>query len=90
MVLLTATIPEVYVATITTFISNSYGSLEETINRLSSLKLKIYLEENVTNFCAEILVDSERISTYGYFKIDHLGYISCIYEDTSDTRICLW
>ena len=37
---LTATGPEVYVATMTTIISDSYYSLADTLNQMESLKLK--------------------------------------------------
>ena len=40
LVPLTATRPEVYVATMTTIISNSYYSLVDTLNHMKSLKLK--------------------------------------------------
>ena len=56
MVPLTATGPEVYVAIMTTFISDSYDALEETLNHMKSLKLKSYPGENVTDCCAAILV----------------------------------
>ena len=57
MVLLTETVTEVFVATMTTFISNDYDALEETITHTKSLKLKIHLRKNFTYFCAPILVD---------------------------------
>ena len=49
LVLLTATGPEVFVATMTTFISDSYDDLEETLNHMKSLKLNSYTWENVTD-----------------------------------------
>ena len=61
LVPLTATGPEVFVATITTFISDSYDALEETLTHMKSLKLKINPGENVTDFYADILVDAERL-----------------------------
>ena len=57
---------------------------------MKSLKLKSYPGENVTHFCAAILVDAERIESAGAFKPEHLGYITRIFEDTSDSRFCLW
>ena len=57
---------------------------------MNSLKLKSYLGENVTYCCAEILVDSERLERAGAFKPDHIGYITHIFEDTYDSRFCLW
>ena len=42
IVMLTATGPLVYVATTTTFLSNFYDALEDNLNHLKSIKLKIY------------------------------------------------
>ena len=81
---LTSTGPEVFVATMTTFHSNYYDDLDENITHMKSLKLKSYLGENVTDFCAEILVDTKRLESAGAFKPEPLGYITCIFEDTSD------
>ena len=47
LVPLTVTGPKLYITTITTVISNSYDSLEETLNHLKCLKLKYCLGENV-------------------------------------------
>ena len=85
MVPLTATGPEVFVATMITFISDSYDSLEETLNHMKSLKLKSYPGENVTDFCAAIFVDAECLESAAAFKPEHLGYITRIFEDTSDS-----
>ena len=90
MVPLTATGPEVFVATMTAFISDSYDALEETLTHMKSLKLKIYPEENVIDCCAAILVDAERLESDGDFKPEHLGYITCIFKDTSDSSFCVW
>ena len=87
---LTATGPEVFVNTMTTFISDSYGALEETLNHMKILKMKTYPGENVTDCCAAILVDAERLESAGAFKPDNLGYITRIFEDTSDSRFRLW
>ena len=57
---------------------------------MKSLKLKSYPGENVTDFCAAILVDAERLESAGAFKPEHLGYITHIFEDTSDSRFRLW
>ena len=35
------------------------------------------------------MVDSERLESDGALKPDHLGYITCIFEDTSNSRFCL-
>ena len=90
LVPLTATGPEVFVATMTTFLSDPYDASEETLNHMKSLKLKIYPGENVTYFCATILVDAERLESSRTFKPDHLGYIIRIFEDTSDSIFRLW
>ena len=58
LVTLTATGPEVFVATMTTFLSGSYDSLEETITHMKSLKLKSYPGENVTD-CCEFFYNNE-------------------------------
>ena len=57
---------------------------------MKSLKIKSYPGENVTDSCAAILVDAERLESAGAFKPDHLGYITCIFEDTSDSGSLLW
>ena len=49
LVPLTATGTEVFVATMTTFLSGSYDALEETLTHMKSLKLKRYPGENVTD-----------------------------------------
>ena len=90
LVPLTATGPGVFVATMTTFLSGSYDDWEETLNHIKSLKLKSYPGENVIDCCAEILVDAERLESAEDFKPEHLGYITCIFEDTSDSRFRLW
>ena len=58
---LTATGPEVFVATMTKFLSDYYDALKETLNHMKSLKLKSYPGENVTDYCAAILVDAGRL-----------------------------
>ena len=90
LVLLTATGPEIFVATMTKCLSDSCDALEETLSNMKSLKLKIYPGENITYCCAEILVDSERLESSGDFKTDHLRYITHIFEYTSKFRFCLW
>ena len=74
----------------TTLLSHSYDALEYTLSHMKSLKLKIYPRDNVTDWYASILVDAERLESSGDFKPDHLGYITRIFEDTSDSRFCLW
>ena len=87
---LTATVPEVFVTTMTTFISDSYDALEETLNHMKSLKLKSYPGGDVTDCCAAILVGAERLESAGDFNPEHLGYITRIFEDTYDSIFRLW
>ena len=54
------------------------------------LKLKSYPGENVTDFCAEILVDVERLESASAFNPEQLWYITCIFEDNSNSRFCQW
>ena len=86
LVPLKATGPEVFVTTMTKFLSNSYDALEETLTHTKSLKLNIYPGENVTYFCAAILVDSERLESTRAFKPKHLGYITRIFKESSYDR----
>ena len=57
---------------------------------MNSLKLKRYLWEKVTYCCAEILVYAEPLESSRALNPEHLGYITHIFEDTSDSRFCLW
>ena len=88
--LMQATGPEVFVATMNTFLSNSYDALEYTLTHMKSIKLKSYPGTNDTDCCAEILVDAERLESAWAFKPEQLGYIIRIFEDTSDSRFRLW
>ena len=63
LVPLTATGPEVYVAIVTTFIFNSYDTLEDTLNSLKNLKLKRYPEDNVIDFYEAILVGVDSLES---------------------------
>ena len=85
-----ATGPEAFVTTKTKFLSNYYDALEETLTNTKSLKLKNYPGENITYFCASILVDAERLESAGAFKPEHLGYITHIFEDNYDSIFRLW
>ena len=76
---MTETIPDIFDDTMTTFLSDSYDALGETLIHMNSLKLNIYPGENVTDFCAEILVDAELLESAGAFKPHHLGYINFIF-----------
>ena len=35
-------------------------------------------------------MDAERLESAGAFKPEHLGYITLIFEDTSDSRFRMW
>ena len=69
LVPLTATGPEVYVATMTTFIYNSYYYLVDTLNHTKSLKLKDNTEEDVGDFNIAIIVNVESLVGSGAFKL---------------------
>ena len=90
MVPLIATGPEVYFATMTTVLSNYYDSLVDTLNHIKSLKLKDHPGGNVKDCCNEILVDADHLGSARAFKPTHLGYITRIFEDTSDSRFHIW
>ena len=55
---LTATVPEVFVAIMTIFLSYDYDSLGKTLTHMKSLKIKSYPGENVIYFWAAILVEA--------------------------------
>ena len=65
--------PEVFFATMTTFLSNYYDDLEENITHMNILKLKRYPGDNVTDCCASILVDDDCVESAGVFKLEHPG-----------------
>ena len=90
LVLLTATVPEVYVATMTTIISEYYYSLADTLNQMKSLKLKDNQGGDTADYYDAILENVEDLESAGAFKPDHLGYIISIFENTSDSRFNLW
>ena len=85
-----ATEPWVYVATITTGISYLCSDLEDTINHLKSFKLNSYPVDNVQYLFAEILVNSDHLESARAFNPEYLGYITCIFEDTYDSRFLMW
>ena len=90
MVLLTATGHEVYVATMTTIISDSYYSLVDTLNHMKSLKLKGNQGGGAADWYDAILENVEGLESAGAFKPEHLGYIIHIFENTSNSRFLLW
>ena len=76
---LTATGPEVYVATMATIISDSYYSLVDTLNQMKNLKLKDHPGRDAADCYEAILVNVESLESAGAFKPDHLGYIIRIF-----------
>ena len=90
LVPLTATGPDVYVATMNTVLSYSYASSVETLNHMKSIKLKDHMGENVADCCGAILVDTECLWSAGGFKLKHLVYIIRVFEDTSDSIFRIW
>ena len=74
----------------TKFISASYDVLEETFTNFKSIKIKSYPGDNVMDLCVEIVVDVESLESAGGFNPAQLGYITRIFEDTSDSRFRLW
>ena len=60
------------------------------MNYLKSLKLNIYSGENIADCCATVMVSTESLESDGSFKPDHIGYITRMFEDTSDYRFLLW
>ena len=52
LVPLKTTVSEVFVTTMTIFLSDSYDALEETLNHMKSIKFKSFPGENVTYCCA--------------------------------------
>ena len=90
MVPLTATRPDVYVATMTTIISNSYYSLVDNFNHIKNLKLNDHPGRGVADCYDAIMVNVESLESAGAFNPENLSYIICIFEDTSDFRFHLW
>ena len=90
LVPLTETGPEVYVATMTIIISNSYYSLVDTLNHTKNLKLKDNQGGDAADCYNAILENMEGLESAGAFKPKHLGYIIRISENTSDSRFHLW
>ena len=86
LVPLTATRLEVYVANMNTIISDSYYCLVDTLNHVKRLKFKDHPEGGVADCYDEMLVNVESLESSGAFKPEHLGYISPIFVDTSDSR----
>ena len=90
MVTLTATGPEVYVATMTNIITNSYYSLVDTLNHMKNLKLKDHPGTDAADCYDGILVNVESLESAGAFKPKHLSYIIHIFQNTYNSRFYLW
>ena len=87
---LTATGPEVYVATMTNVLSGYYYSLVDNINHMKSLKLKDHMGVYIADCCDAILINVDRLESSAAFKAKHLVYIICIFEDTSYSIFHIW
>ena len=74
----------VYVATLTTILSDSCIFMEEVLNHLKIFKLKDNTGEYVAKTCASILVDDYWLESAGACKPENLGYITHIFEENSD------
>ena len=46
--------------------------------------------DNITEFCAAILVDAERLESARDFNPKHLGYITNKFKNNSDHRFHIW
>ena len=90
LVLLVETGSEVYVATMTTIIYDSYYSLVDTLNHTKNLKFKDHPGRYAADFYDAILVNLQILESYGAFNPKHLGYIINIFENTSNSRFQLW
>ena len=90
LVPLTATRPEVYVATMTTIISDSYYSWVDTLNHIKNLKLKDHPGRDAADLYDAILENVESLESAGDFKPNHLGYIIHIFENTSNSIFHIW
>ena len=82
--------PELYVATMTTVISYSCYSQEQTNTHINCLKIKDHPGENVADLCNAILVDADHLVSTIYFKTKHLDYIKHVFWDTFYPRFHIW
>ena len=74
----------------TIIISNSYYYLVDTLNHMKNLKLKDLPGRDVADCYDVVLVNVDSLESAGAFNPEHLGYIICIFEDTSDSRFHIW
>ena len=90
MVLLIENYPGVFFTTTTKVLSGSLYALQNTPNHLKSLKINNSPVGNVVDFCAAILVDVDKIDSAVSVNSKHIGYITCIFKNTSVCRFYLW
>ena len=64
---ITASGPEIFMATVTVCFSDSYDALEQTKIELKTIKLKDFPSENVQDCVAKILDLCERLENGGAF-----------------------
>ena len=57
---------------------------------MQSLNIKDHPGENVADYCDTILADDDFFESAGSFNPDQIGYIFCIFEDTSDPTFHVW
>ena len=86
----TETGPEVYIATMKKFLSDSNAALEEPLNNLKNIKIRRYLEDNLEDLRNTILLYSKYLENDRQFKPVHLGFTTNIFETTSNYRFCFW
>ena len=90
LVPLAATGPKVYDATTTTFSSGSYDYLVDNLNHMKSLKSRIIRGGMLHIVVIQSCYIWHALRGTGAFNTEHLGYIICIFEYTSDSRFHLW
>ena len=82
--------PEVFVAILTTCVSDSYEALEKTKAELRKMKLTDFPDENVIDCSATVLRLAERLDSAGEFEPNLLCAVARIFEHTSDERLKLY
>ena len=80
---------KVFVATMNTFLSDSYDALEETLAHMNSLKINSCPGDIITDFCTVNLEDADHFEISGAFETERLGYITQMFEDNYDSILCL-
>ena len=87
---ITASGPEIFMATVTVCFSDSYDALEQTKIELKTIKLKDFPGENVQDCVAKILDLCERLESGGAFDNQLICSIMKIFENASDKKFQLW